>query len=60
VHIESYLADAGFRVVNQNYLVANLGVNEQLFPLRVKFDRQEGLETAEKAGMVFAELMSGN
>ena len=60
VHIESYLADAGFRVVNQNYLVANLGVNEQLFPLRVKFDRQEGLEIAEKAGTVFAELIAGN
>ncbi len=60
VHIEGYLADAGFKVVNQNYLVANLGVDEQLFPLRVKFDREEGLKTAEKAGSVFAELIAGN
>lgn len=60
VHIENYLAEAGFKVVNQNYLVGTIGVDEQLFPLRVKFDREEGMETAEKAGGVFAELVNSN
>ncbi len=60
MHIENYLAEAGFKVVNQNYLVGAIGVDEQLFPLRVKFDREEGMETAEKAGSVFAELVNSN
>lgn len=60
MHIENYLAEAGFKVVNQNYLVGTIGVDEQLFPLRVKFDREEGMETAEKAGSVFAELVNSN
>ncbi|MDF2988154.1 MAG: flavodoxin/nitric oxide synthase [Eubacterium sp.] len=58
IHIEDYLAKAGYRVINQNYLVGAIGVDEQLFPLRVKFDREEGLNTAEKAGKVFGELMN--
>lgn len=60
MHIENYLAGVGFKVVNQNYLVGTIGVDEQLFPLRVKFDREEGMDTAEKAGSVFAELVSSN
>ena len=60
MHIENYLAEAGFKVVNQNYLVGTIGVDEQLLPLRVKFDREEGMETAEKAGSVFAELVNSN
>lgn len=60
MHIENYLAGVGFKVVNQNYLVGTIGVDEQLFPLRVKFDRDEGMDTAEKAGSVFAELVNSN
>ena len=58
MHIENYLAGVGFKIVNQNYLVGTIGVDEQLFPLRVKFDREEGMDTAEKAGSVFAELVN--
>lgn len=60
MHIENYLAGVGFKIVNQNYLVGTIGVDEQLFPLRVKFDREEGMDTAEKAGSVFAELVNSN
>ncbi len=60
MHIENYLAGGGFKVVNQNYLVGTIGVDEPLFPLRVKFDRDEGMDTAEKAGSVFAELVNAN
>lgn len=60
MHIENYLAGVGFKIVNQNYLVGTIGVDEQLFPLRVKFDREEGMDTAEKAGSVFAELVNQN
>nr|WP_080066466.1 FprA family A-type flavoprotein [Ruminiclostridium hungatei] len=56
-HIERYLCDAGLKVVNQNFLIETLGVDQPLFPLRVKFDREEGLNTALKAGGVFAELL---
>ncbi len=60
IHIEDYLAKAGYKVVNQNYLVGTIGVDRQLFPLRVKFDREEGLSAAEKAGEVFGELISSH
>ena len=55
MHIEDYLNKAGFTVVNQNYLIGNLGVDMPLFPVRVKFARDENLQIAEKAGRFFGE-----
>ncbi len=60
MHIENYLTEAGFKVVNQNYLIGATGVDKGIFPLRVKFDRSEGLAAAELAGGIFAELIKAN
>lgn len=55
MHIEDYLDKAGFTLINQRYLIGNTGVDAALFPLRVKFVNEEGLNTAEEAGRVFGE-----
>ncbi|NLK20546.1 MAG: FprA family A-type flavoprotein [Epulopiscium sp.] len=54
-HVEDYLNDAGFTVINQRYLIINRGVDTPVFPLRVKFSSREGLETAREAGKIFGE-----
>lgn len=54
-HVEDYLIKAEFLVINQNYLVANQGVDTPYFPLRVRFARKEGLELASEAGRIFGE-----
>ncbi|ADU73449.1 flavorubredoxin [Acetivibrio thermocellus AD2] len=55
MHIENYLDKIGFNVINQKYLIGSAGIDIPLFPLRIKFARQEGLELAEEAGRVFGE-----
>lgn len=55
--VEDYLNQAGFQVINQNYLIANQGVDTPLFPVRVRFARENGLETASEAGRIFGELV---
>ncbi|HEY9060678.1 MAG TPA: FprA family A-type flavoprotein [Pseudobacteroides sp.] len=55
MHIEDYLQKAGFKVINQKYLIGSTGVDIPLFPLRVKFAREEGMSIAEEAGRVFGE-----
>jgi len=52
MHIENYLDKIGFNVINQKYLIGSAGIDIPLFPLRIKFARQEGLELAEEAGRV--------
>jgi flavorubredoxin len=55
MHIENYLDKAGFTVINQKHLIGSTGVDIPLFPLRVKFAREEGMSVAEEAGRVFGE-----
>jgi len=55
MHIENYLDKIGFNVINQKYLIGSAGIDIPLFPLRIKFARQEGLELAEEEGRVFGE-----
>lgn len=55
MHIEDYLHRAGFKVMNQRYLIGNQGLDKQLFPLRVKFSSEESLNIAIEAGRVFGE-----
>jgi len=55
VHIENYLEQAGFNVINQKYLIGGIGVDSPLFPLRIKFLRDENINVAEEAGRVFGE-----
>ena len=55
MHIENYLDKIGLNVINQKYLIGSAGIDIPLFPLRIKFARQEGLELAEEAGRVFGE-----
>jgi len=50
-----FLDKIGFNVINQKYLIGSAGIDIPLFPLRIKFARQEGLELAEEAGRVFGE-----
>ncbi len=54
-HVEDYLNKAGFQVINQRYLITNQGIDAPLFPLRVRFAREDGLEFAIEAGRIFAE-----
>lgn len=54
-HIEDYLHDAGFIVVDRNYLIKKTGVDNSPLPLRVRFAREDGLKAAEEAGRIFAE-----
>ena len=56
-HIEDYLVQLGTKVVNQKFLIQNLGVDDAIFPLRVKFLAEEEKEHIEDAGRVFAELL---
>jgi len=53
--LKNYLDKIGFNVINQKYLIGSAGIDIPLFPLRIKFARQEGLELAEEAGRVFGE-----
>jgi flavorubredoxin len=55
MHIEDYLDKSGFTVVNQRYLVGNVGIDAPVFPLRVKFAHENGLDMAEEAGRIFGE-----
>lgn len=57
LHIENYLKDAGFEVINQNYLIGRTGMDLPLFPLRVKFAREDNLKTAVSAGKIFGEQL---
>lgn len=54
-HIEDYLNQLGFHVINQQYLIKSTGVDQPLFPLRVRFRSEKDLITSEEAGSVFAE-----
>lgn len=60
VHVEKYLGEAGFEVINHNYFIGSQGVDTPIFPLRVKFAREEGLEAAEEAGRAFGEQLLAN
>lgn len=55
MHIEDYLSNAGFKVINQRYLIAGQGMDTPYFPLRIKFARDEGLHAATIAGRIFGE-----
>lgn len=55
LHIENYLEEAGFQVINERHLLGNHGYDMSLFPLRVKFIDEEGLERARQAGELFSE-----
>jgi flavorubredoxin len=54
-HVEDYLNKAGFQVMNQRYLITSQGIDELIFPLRVRFAREDELEMAVKAGRIFGE-----
>lgn len=54
LHIENYLEEAGFQVINERHLLGNHGYDMSLFPLRVKFIDEEGLERALQAGELFS------
>jgi flavorubredoxin len=54
-YVDEKLEELGFKMINHRYLIKNLGRDDALFPLRVKFLRQEELGRAEEAGRVFAE-----
>jgi len=54
-HIENYLNDSGFTVINQKYLILNRGIDTPAFPLRIKFADEESLHTAYEAGKIFGE-----
>jgi flavorubredoxin len=55
MHIENYLDKTGFTVINQKYLIGSTGVDTPLFPLRVRFAREENLNMIEEAGRIFGE-----
>lgn len=57
MHVENYLGKAGFTIINQKHLIGSTGVDIPLFPLRVKFAREEGLNVAKEAGGVFGEIV---
>ena len=57
LHIENYLEEAGFQVINERHLLGNHGYDMSLFPLRVKFIDEEGLERARQAGELFSDLV---
>ena len=55
IQIEDYLSKAGYKVINQRYLIEGQGMDTPYFPLRIKFQREEELETAIAAGRIFGE-----
>ena len=55
VHIENYLNQGGFQVINQSYLITSTGMDAPSLPLRVKFAGEAGLQQAVEAGKIFAE-----
>lgn len=55
LHIENYLEQAGFQVINERHLLGNHGYDMSLFPLRVKFIDEKALERARQAGELFGE-----
>lgn len=57
VHIENYLDKAGFHVLNQKDLIVSTGMDAPLFPLRIRFAREEELNTAQESGKLFGELV---
>lgn len=60
LHVDNYLEKAGFNVINQKYLIVNTGMDAPLFPLRIKFAREDGMDMAEVAGHIFGELVLTN
>jgi flavorubredoxin len=54
-HVEDYLNKAGFQVINQRYMITSQGIDASIFPLRVRFAREQDLELASKAGRIFGE-----
>ncbi|MDD2968255.1 MAG: FprA family A-type flavoprotein [Lachnospiraceae bacterium] len=54
-HVEDYLVQFGAKVVNQKFLIQNMGVEEAIFPLRIRFSAEEQKERIENAGRIFAE-----
>ena len=57
MQIEDYLDSAGFKVINQRYLIADQGMDTMIFPLRIKFASEDGLDTARISGRIFGELL---
>ncbi|MCX7920899.1 MAG: FprA family A-type flavoprotein [Clostridia bacterium] len=55
IHVEEQLEQLGFDIINQRYLIKVLGIDTPLFPLRIRFLREEELDRAEDSGRVFAE-----
>lgn len=55
IQIEDYLGKAGFKIINQRYLIEGQGVDAPIFPLRIKFSREEELNSAKTAGRIFGE-----
>jgi flavorubredoxin len=60
MYVEDYLNEAGFKVINQKYMIAGQGMDTPLLPLRIKFAKDEGLEAASIAGRVFGEQILVN
>lgn len=54
-HLEDSVKEVGFTIVNGNYLIKNTGMDTPIFPLRIKFAREEELNRAEEAGRIFGE-----
>ncbi|MDF2514051.1 MAG: flavodoxin/nitric oxide synthase [Herbinix sp.] len=60
MYVEDYLNEAGFKVINQKYMIAGQGMDTLLLPLRIKFAKDEGLELANTAGRIFGEQILVN
>lgn len=60
VYVEDYLNDAGFKVINQKYMITGQGMDAPLLPLRIKFTNTEDLDRASSAGRVFGEQILTN
>lgn len=54
-HVENYLGEAGFKVINQKFMIESTGVDKLIMPLRIKFAAEENLNLAQEAGRVFGE-----
>lgn len=55
LHIERYLEEAGLKVINERHLLGQHGYDTTMFPLRVKFIDESGLNQARQAGELFGE-----
>jgi flavorubredoxin len=55
IHLEESIDKAGFTIINERYFIKHTGVDTRIFPLRVKFSREDGLSLAEEAGRIFGE-----